>query len=258
MPTWKLTLEYDGAAFCGWQVQPNGRSVQAALETALGSLHSGDAIRATAAGRTDAGVHARGQVVSFSTPRELGQGAYLRGLNSLLPAQVAVVAAERAPVDFDARRWARGKEYEYRIVAGVARSPLREGRYWHLFKALDRDAMASAAAQLVGRHDFGAFRASDCDSTHAVRELTSIDVTASGPVLIVTVRGTAFLKHMVRNLVGTLVEVGQGRRAPQSMAALLASKDRTKAGRTAPAHGLYLNRVFYGEGPRGPADDGDE
>lgn len=245
MPTWKLTVEYDGSAFVGWQRQANGLSIQEVVEKALSTLHSGDSIKAMASGRTDSGVHARGQVVSFSTTRELRLDSYERGLNTLLPREIAVRAAERVPDAFDARRWARGKRYVYRILTSRFRSPLRDRYTWFVFRQLDLSAMQAGAAHLLGHHDFSAFRAADCDARHPRRELRRLDVTREGEEVVLRVEATAFLKHMVRNLAGTLVDVGIGRRSPASLAALLASRDRTQAGQTAPPHGLCLDEVFY-------------
>lgn len=254
----KLTLEYDGSAFCGWQRQLNGTSVQEVFERALSEIHSGDDIRTMASGRTDSGVHARGQVVSFRTPRTLALGSYQLGLNTLLPREVAVRQVEVAPDAFDARRWSRGKRYIYRVLASRHRSPLREGRVWTVFQPLDLEAMQEAARHLVGRRDFSAFRAADCDARDAVRELRRLDVVRSGDELVFQVEATAFLKHMVRNLVGTLVSVGHGKRTAASMADLLASRDRTRAGRTAPAEGLCLDEVFYDLAAGSPLDEPDD
>lgn len=256
MPTWKLTLEYDGTPFVGWQRQLNGLAIQQVVEEALAKLHAGDLVPVIASGRTDSGVHARGQVISFTTPRALPVEAYERGLNTLLPETIAVRRAEPVRDDFNARKWALGKRYIYRVLVSRAPSPLRRHQVWRLFVPLDRDAMATAAAPLLGRHDFGAFRASDCEAGHAVREVRRLDVDARGDELVFTVEATAFLKHMVRNLVGTLVEVGRGRRDPASIAALLASRDRMQAGRTAPAHGLCLDEVFYDLAAGAPVDEG--
>lgn len=245
VPTWKLTLEYHGAAFCGWQRQRGMLSVQEALERALVKLHDGEEFRAVAASRTDSGVHARGQVVSLSVPHTLPDRAYRIGLNGLLPHAVAVRAVEPAPEGFDARRWSRGKRYVYRVLRARARSPLRSDRTWHLRGALDAEAMVRAARHLLGRHDFSSFRAAGCQAAGPVRDLWRLDVTEEGDEVRFTVEATAFLRHMVRNLVGTLVEVGRGRRSPEAMPELLAACDRTRAGRTAPAHGLCLDEVFY-------------
>lgn len=248
MPRLKLTLEYDGTDFVGWQVQPNGRSVQAVVERAVAEL-LGAPHPVSAAGRTDSGVHATGQVVSFHTARELPLKAYLKGLGSLLPEDVAVVSAEEVSEDFDPRRWSLGKRYRYRISNRPTRAPLWRRTHWALFAPLDVEAMREASRPLVGRHDFSAFRASDCEATHAVRELRALELQGEprGELQLV-VEGTAFLKHMVRNLVGTLVEVGKGKRPPGWVREVLESKDRRLAGQTAPPQGLVLERVFYGEG----------
>jgi tRNA pseudouridine38-40 synthase len=245
VPVVRLTLEYDGTAYVGWQVQPNGPSIQAEVERALGVLH-GAPRRVTAAGRTDAGVHARGQVASFPEERPLPLAAYVKGMNAVLPADVAVRAASLEPDGFDARRSARGKRYRYAIENGDTRAPLARLFTWQLFRPLDVGAMREAAAHLVGRHDFAAFQAADCASHHAVREVRRLDVLGDpGGRIEVVVEATAFVKHMVRNFVGTLVDVGRGRRAPGSLPALLASGDRTAAGPTAPPQGLCLDEVFY-------------
>jgi tRNA pseudouridine38-40 synthase len=247
VPTVKLVLAYDGTRYVGWQVQPNGPSIQAELERALATLHK-EPIRITGAGRTDAGVHALGQVASFSTDRPLPISAYVKGMNALLPEDVAVREAEVREAPFDARRDARGKRYRYRIENAPTRAPLTRLQAWQVFRPLDVDAMRAATAPLLGRHDFGAFRAADCEAHHAVRELTRLEVLGDrGGRIEVVAEATAFLKHMVRNLVGTLVEVGLGARAAASLADLLASRDRTLAGRTAPPQGLVLEEVFYPE-----------
>jgi tRNA pseudouridine38-40 synthase len=244
----KLVLAYDGTRYVGWQVQPNGPSVQAEVERALSTLHGGPR-RATAAGRTDAGVHAAGQVVSFPEERPLPLRAYVQGMNALLPEDVAVREATLEPDGFDARRSARGKRYRYRIENGATRDPLTRRISWQVFRPLDVAAMREAAAPLVGRHDFAAFQAADCEAHHAVRDVRRLEVAGDpGGRIEVVVEATAFVKHMVRNLVGTLVEVGLGRRAPGSIDGLLASRDRRRAGPTAPAQGLCLEAVFYGEG----------
>jgi len=241
----KLVLEYDGTRYVGWQVQPNGPSIQAEVERALATLHKTPR-RVTAAGRTDAGVHARGQVVSFPEERPLPLAAYVKGMNALLPEDVAVRSASVEPDGFDARRSARGKRYRYVIDNVATRAPLGRLQAWQLFGLLDVGAMREAAAHLVGRHDFAAFQAADCACEHAVREVRRLDVLGeAGGRIELVFEATAFVKHMVRNVVGTLVEVGQGRRLPGSLPALLASLDRREAGPTAPPQGLCLEEVFY-------------
>jgi len=247
----KLTLEYDGARFVGWQAQPNGRSVQEVLEGAVQRL-CGSAVRVTGAGRTDSGVHARGQVASLQSPRDLPLRAWTVGLNALLPEDLACVRAELAPKDFDARRWARGKRYIYSILQTQVRSPLRRGNVWEIRRPLQVEPMRAAGAALLGRHDFSALRAADCPARTTVREIRRLDIFPDGPRVDLVVEATAFLKHMVRNIAGTLVEVGHGRRSADSLAALLEGRDRTRAGPTAPAHGLCLDEVFYLPGNANP------
>lgn len=247
----KLTLEYDGAAFVGWQMQPNGRSVQQVLEAAVERL-CGTAVRITGAGRTDAGVHARGQVASLQVERDLPLRAWTAGLNSLLPEDVACLRAEVTPEGFDARRWARGKRYIYSIMRTPVRSPLWRGRAWEIRRPLDLQAMRDAAPALLGRHDFSALRAADCPAETTIREIRRLEIVQDGARVDVIVEATAFLKHMVRNIVGTLVEVAHARRSADSLSALLEGRDRTRAGPTAPSHGLCLDEVFYLPGNANP------
>jgi tRNA pseudouridine38-40 synthase len=240
----KLTLEYDGALFVGWQAQAEGRSVQGVLEGAIAKLCN-DPVRITGAGRTDSGVHARGQVASLQVAQRLPLRAWTVGLNALLPGDLACVRAEEVPEGFDARRWARGKRYVYSILQTPVRLPLERGRAWEIRRPVDVEAMQRAAPALLGTHDFSSFRAADCPANHPVRELRRLEVESEGSRVRLIVEATAFLKHMVRNLAGTLVEVGHGRRADDSLAALLAARDRKLAGPTAPPHGLVLDEVFY-------------
>ena len=260
----KLTLEYDGAPFVGWQVQPNGASVQGAVEDALEKL-CGAGARVTGAGRTDAGVHARGQVASLDPPRELPLSAWTAGLNAHLPPEVACVRAEEAPPGFDARRWARGKRYVYTVMRSPVRSPLWRGRAWEVRRPLDVAAMTAALPHVRGRHDFSALRAADCPARTTVRDVRELSIRSDelrqGELVEVRIEATAFLKHMVRNLIGTLVEVGHGKRSPESLQELLDSRDRTRAGPTAPPHGLLLDEVFYLPGnadPHAEPEEGDE
>ena len=254
MPVVKLVLEYDGTRYVGWQVQPNGPSIQAEVERALAELHRGPR-RVTGAGRTDAGVHALGQVATFPETSPLPLRAYVQGMNALLPADIAVRAASLEPEGFDARRSARGKRYRYRIANPATRAPLSRLQTWQLFRPLDLAAMREAATALVGLHDFAAFQAAGCDARHAVREVRRLELSrpAEGEIALV-IEATAFVRHMVRNIAGTLVEVGLGRRPPGAMAEVLASRDRTRAGRTAPPQGLVLDEVFYGGPSSGRAD----
>jgi len=238
-----LILEFDGTAYAGWQVQANGVSVQQVVEAKLAEL-LGAPVRLVSSGRTDAGVHARGMVANFHTDRDLPLSAYREGLNRLLPADIAVREARQVGEDFHARFAARGKWYRYSLCLTPVRSPL-QGRYsWQLRAPLNAEAMAEAARHLVGVHDFAAFRTSGCDARTTVREIFSVDIQAEEPLLHIDVRGSGFLRNMVRVMVGTLVEVGLGKRAPGDVAALLGGCGE-RAGRTAPPQGLCLMEVWY-------------
>jgi tRNA pseudouridine38-40 synthase len=252
MPTYRLTVAYDGTDFCGWQRQDNGSSVQAALEDALARLCQAP-VSCRAAGRTDAGVHALGQVVSFRLERPgppLPTRALVLGTNHYLPPTIAVQDAQLVPDDFDARHSASGKLYRYQLWTGMAASPLHRRTHWHVSRALDLGLMREAALLLTGRHDFRAFRAADCERQTTVRLIRRIELIrpagSTDPVLHIEVDGTAFLKNMVRILVGTMVQVGKGKMSMEHVRGLLESGDRTHAGPTAPAHGLLLVRVAYG------------
>jgi tRNA pseudouridine38-40 synthase len=249
MPTFRLTLEYDGAGFSGWQVQSQGqRTVQGTLTSALERV-TGAPARVTGAGRTDAGVHAEGQVASVTVDTELSAEQLGRALNGVLPDHVAVVACAEAPADFHARYGARSKLYRYAIWNGPVASPLRRARRHRVVPPLDLDAMRKAAADLLGTHDFAAFQAAGSEVESTVRTLTRLDVTGvpRGEIDL-WVEGDGFLRHMVRNLAGTLIEVGIGRREAADVARVLGSGDRSQAGPTAPASGLTLVRVEYDEG----------
>jgi tRNA pseudouridine38-40 synthase len=241
----KLTLEYDGTAYRGWQVQAEGATIQGVLEEKL-EVITGTPVRVTGAGRTDSGVHALAQVASFETRSEIAPEQLVRALNALLPPDIAAQEAELVGPDFDARRSARGKIYHYQIWNAERRSAFH-GRYaWRLRRPLQQGAMRAAAAHLLGEHDFSAFRAADCPAKHPVRTVRRIEITElQAPLVRIEIEATAFLKHMVRNIVGTLVEVGKGKRTPDDVARVLAGRDRTQAGPTAPAHGLFLVRVHY-------------
>jgi len=239
-----LTIEYDGTDFSGWQIQPNARTVQATLEAAL-SVFLGHPARATAAGRTDAGVHAAGQAVCFRTPRELSPEIALRALNALTPDDLGIRTMHAVADDFDARRSARSRTYRYYLWNRRSRSPFWRRYAWHISRPLAIESMATAATLLRGEHDFSSFRAAGCDAAHPTRRVSRSEVRRQGDLVCYEIEATAFLRHMVRNIVGTLVEVGRGRRAPEEVVTLLAMRDRTKAGATAPAHGLCLWRVDY-------------
>ncbi len=240
----RLVVEYDGTDYCGWQIQPNGRTLQGTLEDALSRL-LGHPARVAAAGRTDAGVHAAGQVVTFRTERPLTAATVQRALNALTPADIAVRAVDVVAEDFDPRRAAHSRAYLYRVWNRPTASPFWRRYAWHLPLPLDLSAMAAAAAPLLGEHDFSSFRAAGCDARHPVRRVTVSRFEHDGDLLCYQIEATAFLRHMVRNIVGTLVEVGRGQRPADELPGLLAARDRTRAGPTAPPHGLCLTAVTY-------------
>ncbi len=239
----KLVVEYDGTLLSGWQRQDNGPSVQQHLEEALAKLLQHDA-PVIGASRTDAGVSARGQVCSFRTERPIALHGVRRGLNSLLPDAIAIRDASEVADDFHPRFSATGKHYRYTILARPDRSPLTP-RAWHHSAPLELVAMREAARALLGEHDFSAFRAAGCTARTTLRRVDDVVIAAQDELVIVDVRGNAFLRQMVRIIVGTLVDVGTGRLSAGQVAEILASKDRTRAGQTAPAHGLELVEVLY-------------
>lgn len=241
----RLVVEYDGTTLSGWQRQANAPTVQQHLEEALAQMLQ-HPTQVAGASRTDAGVHARGQVCAFSTERTIPLHGLRRGLNSLLPRTIAIRDADEVDPAFHPRFRATGKHYRYTLYRNVNRSPRWRDRAWHVSEALDLEAMREAAAALHGEHDFSAFRAAGCAATSTIRSMESILVSDAGEDLLsVDVRGNAFLRNMVRILVGTLVEVGRGTRSAEQISEIIVSKDRTLAGITAPAHGLELVEVQF-------------
>jgi tRNA pseudouridine38-40 synthase len=283
MPTFKITVAYDGTGFVGWQRQAKGTSIQGAIEDALRVLDGRD-VTVHGAGRTDAGVHAVGQVASFTLARGMDAGAVMRAVNARLPLAIRVVDAETVDPAFHARYGARLKTYRYQILNASIPDVFARAYAWHVPGALDCDAMRGAARLLEGRHDFAAFQASGAATKTTEREIFRIKIfttedTAEKPILcarspgvprvlrggefrtrvpdgsliVIAVAGDGFLRHMVRILVGSLVEIGRGRRDAAWLADVLAAGDRRRAGPTAPAHGLFLQAVEYP--PRMLADE---
>lgn len=244
METLKLTVEYDGTNYAGWQRQPNHPTIQAAIEQAFARITQ-RRVTVIAAGRTDAGVHALGQVVSARVTHSLPAEIWRRALNGLLPPDIAVHHVEQVPETFHARYSARSKVYEYRILNRPTRSALSRHRLWHVPKPLDLAAIEEAASCFVGTWDFSSFEGSRTSNRNPWCTVTRCDLTWAPPYLSLTVEADRFLKHMVRAMVGTLVEVGDGKRSPQAIRRILAQKDRRAAGKTAPPHGLYLVSVSY-------------
>ncbi|MFH1830962.1 MAG: tRNA pseudouridine(38-40) synthase TruA [Pseudomonadota bacterium] len=279
MRTIKLTISYDGTDFVGWQNQPNGVSVQECLERALGKM-TGTPCQVTGAGRTDSGVHAIGQAAHFKTETDIPCHGFVGGLNSLLPESIVITSADDVEGGFHARRDAKAKIYRYEIACSLHRAPLLVNRCWHVRETLDLDAMRKASKYLIGQHDFESFRAAGCGSRNAIREIRRIEmseaVIARSPptvfggrrsnprsygdrhaplrwarddnesnLLSIEFEGDGFVRHMIRNIVGTLVDIGAGKIAPEEMQTILNARQREKAGRCAPAFGLYLVQVIY-------------
>jgi len=245
MTRFKLTLEYDGVAFVGWQRQDNGPSVQQALEEAI-QRFCGETVDCFAAGRTDAGVHALGQVVHFDLQRETATDTVRDALNfHLKPASVSILKAEAVGADFHARFSAKARLYLYRIVNRRAPLVIERGRAWLVAAPLDAGAMHTAAQLLVGHHDFSSFRASLCQADSPMKTLDVLDVTRLDEEVRIAARARSFLHHQVRNMVGTLKLVGEGKWTKDDVARALAARNRSAAGPTAPAEGLYLTGVWY-------------
>lgn len=239
-----LGLEYDGSRFLGWQTQPGGGTVQDSLQEAASAI-AGEAISVVAAGRTDRGVHAREQVVHFDTEASRPRSAWVRGVNALLPSSVGVLWATPVDASFHARYSARARTYRYVLINRSVRPALLAGRAGWFHAPLDLDAMQEAARQLLGEHDFSAFRSAECQARSPVRTITTLRIERRGERIDFVVRANAFLHHMVRNVVGTLVYVGKGRYPPSWVKDLLATRDRARAAPTFAAEGLYLESIEY-------------
>jgi tRNA pseudouridine38-40 synthase len=250
MRAFKLTIAYDGTSFVGWQRQPNGVSIQQLIEEACAPL-VGRLPTVAGAGRTDAGVHALGQVASVTLDTDLSTTTVQRALNARLPPEVRVTAVEEALAGFHARFDAVAKSYRYRIAQGVWQSPFDRWFVWHSPVARDLEAMRRAACRFLGCHDFASFQAAGGPATDTVRTIHALEVRDHGREVMIEVTGDGFLRYMVRAIVGTLAEVGLGARTPESVTDILAARDRGAAGETAPACGLTLVAVKYdGEGER--------
>ena len=239
-----LGIEYDGTAYNGWQRQRVGLGAQERLEDAL-SLVANQNVEAICAGRTDAGVHASGQVAHFDTSSRRDERSWVLGANTNLPDDISVTWAREVDEEFHARYSATGRTYQYLILNRLQRSALYRHRAWWVHEPLDVARMQVAAAALVGEHDFSAFRAAGCQASHATREITALTLERQGDFILLEVSANAFLQHMVRNITGTLVAIGRGDEKPEWIADVLAGRDRTAAGVAAPPHGLTLVAVDY-------------
>jgi tRNA pseudouridine38-40 synthase len=244
MRRFKLILEYEGTAYHGWQVQPGLATIQGVLQATLTRIASVP-VQVTGAGRTDAGVHALGQVASFSADPRLDTLTLRKALNANLPRDIVVCRVEEASPDFDARRSARSKTYRYTILRRDYPSAWLARHSLYVPYPLDVEAMAEAARVLIGTHDFSAFRAGTCTAATPVRAVLDASWRVAGDLVHFEITANAFLQHMVRIILGTLLEVGRGKRTPSDVATILASRERRRAGKTAPPHGLCLVEVHY-------------
>jgi tRNA pseudouridine38-40 synthase len=245
MPRYKLTVEYDGGPFVGWQRQTNGRSVQEAIESAVARL-TGETVTVRGAGRTDAGVHALAQVAHVDLVREWAGGKLRDALNAhLRPEPVAVLRAERVSDDFDARFSALKRHYCYRITNRRAPLVLERGRAWHVARTLNAATMHAAAQELVGTHDFTTFRSLECQAKSPVKTLERLDVQRDGDMLLIKAAARSFLHNQIRSMAGSLKLVGEGKWSAEELRQALAARDRTACGPVAPPEGLYLVQVDY-------------
>lgn len=245
MPRLKCTVAYDGTQFSGYQVQPGKRTVQGEIEKTLTKIHKGSSVKISASGRTDAGVHARGQVIHFDTSLKIEPDRWQIALNSMLPPDIAINTADIVRSDFHARFDTVGKEYRYFLLLSNKRDPFQRNYAYQFPFNLDYNAMKEASKYLLGTHDFTSFCSAKTEVEDRVRTLKEIEFFEEEGMLVFRFVGDGFLYNMVRILVGTLLEVGTGRRAADALPELIEKKDRTLAGKTAPGHGLYLWKVFY-------------
>jgi tRNA pseudouridine38-40 synthase len=240
----KVVLEYDGSGFAGWQQQAHGRTVEAELKRALKAV-TGQDLKVYAAGRTDAGAHAEGQVVSFNTDGRISPHRLVAALNARLPADVAVLSGEEAPGEFHARYSAKWRRYRYRYLDRPSRPALERGRCWHVRGTLDAEAMSAAAKALIGKHDWTSYCSASEPPGARVREMRSARVVRRGDVVELELVAEGFLRGLARSIAGALAEVGRGRRPPEWVGEVLEARDRRQAAKTAPAGGLTLMEVIY-------------
>ena len=245
MQRYKSIISYDGSGFSGYQVQPKKRTVQSELEAVLAKMHKGEPLKVSASGRTDAGVHAKGQVIHFDSHLPISEEKWEIALNSLLPEEISVLSVKKVESTFHARFNAIGKEYHYVLQLSKRRDPFQRNFSYLYPYELNIEAMREASCFFIGTHDFTSFCSAKTEVEDRIRTIETIDLILDNDFLTLRFVGNGFLYNMVRILTGTLLEVGSGKRKPEEMADLLAKKDRRLAGKTAPAQGLYLWKVFY-------------
>lgn len=245
MNRYKCIIAYDGSGFSGYQVQPKKRTVQSVIEAVLTKMHKGSPVKISASGRTDAGVHAKGQVVHFDSPLSLPLEKWELALNSMLPEDISVLSVEEADPAFHARFDANGKEYRYYLNQSPKRDPFQRNYAFHYPYPLNLEAMREASAYLLGTHDFSSFCSARTEVEDKVRTIETIEILQDEKRVSFRFVGNGFLYNMVRILVGTLIEVGSGKRQPEEIVEILDKRDRRYAGKTAPGQGLYLWKVYY-------------
>ncbi|WP_436114863.1 tRNA pseudouridine(38-40) synthase TruA [Peribacillus frigoritolerans] len=245
MPKYKCVIAYDGTDFAGYQVQPEKRTIQSEFEAVLAQMHKGTIIKVTASGRTDSGVHAKGQVLHFESPLTFSTGNWIKAFSALLPTDIIVLEVDIVPDDFHARFHTTGKEYRYIVDRSKLRDPFKRNYAYHYPYPLNVEAMREAISYLIGTHDFTSFCSAKTEVVDKVRTIKEMDFEESDEFLVFRFVGEGFLYNMVRILVGTLLDVGSGKMSPHDMSGILDKKDRSFAGKTAPAQGLYLWKVFY-------------
>ncbi|GAA1386957.1 tRNA pseudouridine(38-40) synthase TruA [Peribacillus frigoritolerans] len=245
MPKYKCVIAYDGTDFAGYQVQPEKRTIQSEFEAVLAQMHKGTIIKVTASGRTDSGVHAKGQVLHFESPLTFPTENWIKAFSALLPTDIIALEVDIVPDDFHARFHTTGKEYRYIVARSKLRDPFKRNYAYHYPYPLNVEAMREAISYLIGTHDFTSFCSAKTEVVDKVRTIKEMDFEESDDFLVFRFVGEGFLYNMVRILVGTLLDVGSGKMSPHDMSGILDKKDRSFAGKTAPAQGLYLWKVFY-------------
>lgn len=245
MPKYKCVIAYDGTDFAGYQVQPEKRTIQSEFEAVLAQMHKGTIIKVTASGRTDSGVHAKGQVLHFESPLTFPTENWIKAFSALLPTDIIALEVDIVPDDFHARFHTTGKEYRYIVARSKLRDPFKRNYAYHYPYPLNVEAMREAISYLIGTHDFTSFCSAKTEVVDKVRTINEMDFEESDDFLVFRFVGEGFLYNMVRILVGTLLDVGSGKMSPHDMSGILDKKDRSFAGKTAPAQGLYLWKVFY-------------